>query len=152
MPIPTQEPKGNTNDFHTERQWQKKFFAMGKKCYYCEKPLTLNDATKDHRTPRCRGGSSRISNIVPACLPCNQKKAWRTEGEFREAYESLSTNPQVRASIDKSKPTTITYPEENLEFVHSHRLLAQLRREEKPGSWAWRNPAPRRIDDNERYF
>src|SRR5258708_10520551 len=41
---------------HTVREWQIKFFAMGAKCYYCETPLLLKDAEREHRTPKCRGG------------------------------------------------------------------------------------------------
>jgi len=137
----TQEPKQNPKDFHTEREWQKKFFAMGAKCYYCGVRLMLNDATKDHRLPRCRGGSSNIRNIVPACLPCNQKKSWRTEGEFREAYPSLSTNPQDRVGINKSKPTELPDQSTSYEFIHNPQLLAQLRKEEQSVSWAWTHPA-----------
>lgn len=41
-------------------------------CAYCGAtgvPLNI-----DHLRPRSRGGSNRISNLVPACVPCNQAK------------------------------------------------------------------------------
>ncbi|WP_246886544.1 RNA-guided endonuclease IscB [Streptomyces sp. GESEQ-4] len=41
-------------------------------CAYCDAtgvPLNI-----DHLRPRSRGGSSRISNLVLACVPCNQSK------------------------------------------------------------------------------
>lgn len=44
----------------------------GRACAYCDArdvPLNL-----DHVDPRARGGSSRISNLAVACIPCNQKK------------------------------------------------------------------------------
>jgi hypothetical protein len=48
------------------------FAKWGRKCAYCDKenvPLNL-----DHVRPRCNGGSDRLSNLVPACIPCNQRK------------------------------------------------------------------------------
>src|ERR1700727_1978988 len=68
--------------YHTRYEWLQKFKECGRKCYYCEVPLAPGFTTKDHLTPLCRGGSDRIDNIVPACKPCNQMKAWRTEDEF----------------------------------------------------------------------
>ncbi|MFI1359451.1 RNA-guided endonuclease IscB [Streptomyces sp. NPDC020898] len=42
-------------------------------CAYCDATgLPLNI---DHLRPRSRGGSSRISNLVLACAPCNQAKS-----------------------------------------------------------------------------
>lgn len=41
-------------------------------CAYCDAtgvPLNI-----EHLTPRSRGGSNRISNLVPACVPCNRAK------------------------------------------------------------------------------
>lgn len=143
MPDDTQEPKANPKNSHTEQEWQKKFFAMDAKCHYCGKGLSLKEATRDHRTPKCRGGSDRIWNIVPACLPCNQKKGWRTEAEFLRARpvfdqerKALSTNPQPRPAIDKPKPCTLSGEEMN-----EPGLLKKLTFERERVSWAWRNPA-----------
>lgn len=49
-------------------------------CAYCgatDVPLNI-----DHVQPRARGGSDRVSNLVLACVPCNEKKAARTVEEF----------------------------------------------------------------------
>ena len=54
--------------------------SLGRTCVYCQKtdvPLEL-----DHLLPRSRGGSNRVSNLAPACHPCNQKKGNRTAAEF----------------------------------------------------------------------
>lgn len=48
------------------------FEKWGRKCVYCgaeDKVLNL-----DHVHPRARGGSNRISNLVPSCIKCNQAK------------------------------------------------------------------------------
>lgn len=48
---------------------------QGGRCFYCDKPLTLNRSTFDHRIPVSKGGSNQVSNLVVACVPCNQEKA-----------------------------------------------------------------------------
>ncbi|MGH9169101.1 MAG: HNH endonuclease, partial [Acidimicrobiia bacterium] len=37
------------------------------RCTYCPRPAT----TADHVVPVSRGGSHALSNLVPACGPCN---------------------------------------------------------------------------------
>ncbi|MET8051691.1 RNA-guided endonuclease IscB [Streptosporangium sp. NPDC005286] len=52
----------------------------GRACAYCGAcgvPLNL-----DHLPPRSRGGSDRLSNLVVACIPCNQAKAATLVEEF----------------------------------------------------------------------
>ena len=52
-------------------------------CAYCDaKHLPL---TKDHVLARIHGGSNRISNLVLACLPCNQRKGSLPVAEFLKA-------------------------------------------------------------------
>ena len=43
----------------------------------------LLTATRDHKTPKSRGGGSG-DNIVLACQPCNTDKGDLTEEEYRE--------------------------------------------------------------------
>ncbi|WP_121187874.1 RNA-guided endonuclease IscB [Nocardiopsis sp. Huas11] len=48
---------------------------FGRACVYCgvmNTPLNI-----DHVRPRSRGGTDRVSNLVLACVPCNQAKADR---------------------------------------------------------------------------
>lgn len=54
-------------------------------CAYCRKSGPLQP---DHRIPLVRGGTHYISNILPACPPCNTRKGRLTEEEFR-AREGL---------------------------------------------------------------
>jgi hypothetical protein len=120
---------------HTKLQWLKKF-AAHPFCHYCKVPLTANTATKDHLTPTCRGGSDKIANIVPSCLPCNQRKTWRTEAEFIAVRPMLSTQPRPHAAL--SLPRPIPSLEERL---NEPGLLNKLVNEREQVSWAWRNPA-----------
>jgi len=53
---------------------------FGRACVYCGTtgvPLNI-----DHVHPRSRGGSDRVSNLVLACIPCNQAKGSRPVEEF----------------------------------------------------------------------
>jgi 5-methylcytosine-specific restriction endonuclease McrA len=62
---------------------KKRLSNQGWKCYYCEQPLAIEDATLDHLTPIIRGGLSDGSNLVVACGGCNLSKGDATEGEYR---------------------------------------------------------------------
>jgi 5-methylcytosine-specific restriction endonuclease McrA len=44
-------------------------------CQYCHKNIKFSLATKDHVSPRSKGGVNYDSNIVLACKKCNNKKA-----------------------------------------------------------------------------
>jgi hypothetical protein len=53
---------------------------FGRTCLYCgatNTPLNI-----DHVHPRSRGGSDRVSNLVLACIPCNQAKSNQPVEEF----------------------------------------------------------------------
>jgi hypothetical protein len=116
---------------HTERQWQGKFFRCGMRCFYCLKPLTLQEATKEHLTPQARGGADTIDNIVPACKACNEKKGDMTEPEFRttfsKAFEILTRVGAAEREMSLS--------------MRDEPSLDHLRSEAESISWAWRNPA-----------
>lgn len=47
-------------------------------CHYCGGVAT----TRDHMTPKSKGGSGGPGNLVPACLPCNQRKGQMGYREF----------------------------------------------------------------------
>jgi 5-methylcytosine-specific restriction endonuclease McrA len=52
----------------------------GRQCAYCDAqdvPLNI-----DHIQPKSAGGSNRVSNLVLACIPCNQKKGSRSIESF----------------------------------------------------------------------
>ncbi|MCY9783953.1 RNA-guided endonuclease IscB [Nocardiopsis sp. EMB25] len=69
--------QGTLHGFEVREYLLAKF---GRTCVYCgatNTPLNL-----DHVHPRSKGGSDRVSNLVLACVPCNQAKANRTVEEF----------------------------------------------------------------------
>ncbi len=52
-------------------------------CLYCQRPVTVHNATWEHIIPRAWGGHSLDLNVVLACEPCNNAKS---------AIESLISN------------------------------------------------------------
>lgn len=52
-------------------------------CTYCGKRITNpDDFTQDHQTPLSRHGKTELSNLVPACMHCNQEKGMLTADEY----------------------------------------------------------------------
>ena len=55
----------------------------GRKCWYCQTPFkSFHEVEVDHVVPRSRGGSSKMSNLAIACIPCNRAKGDRSLNEF----------------------------------------------------------------------
>ena len=50
-------------------------------CGYCGDSFSKHDLTRDHVTPKSKGGEDSWTNLVTACKPCNHKKAARTPSE-----------------------------------------------------------------------
>ncbi|ADI06973.1 HNH endonuclease domain protein [Streptomyces bingchenggensis BCW-1] len=71
---------------------------FGRACAYCgitEVPLNI-----DHVHPRSRGGSDRISNLVTACIPCNETKSNRSVQEFvRDKTKLAKILAQAKAPL-----------------------------------------------------
>ena len=56
----------------TAPQWRAIIIAYKSRCAYCG--VKQKKLTQDHVTPLSRGGFHAASNVVPACLSCNQHK------------------------------------------------------------------------------
>lgn len=54
----------------------------GPECWACHTPLNHTTATRDHLLPQMRNGSNDITNVAPACAPCNHRKGNRTPLEW----------------------------------------------------------------------
>jgi 5-methylcytosine-specific restriction endonuclease McrA len=57
----------------------------GRLCHYCRCVMSGSrnrQRTIDHRVPKSKGGTNRLSNLVFACGACNRKKGDMTEAEF----------------------------------------------------------------------
>jgi len=125
--LPRTQKKWKEN--HTAWEWLWAF-GLSPYCHYCEIPLTLKTATKDHLTPTSRGGSNLIENIVPCCLPCNQAKGTYTEEEYwvllSTKISDANTNPNLKTALEDS--------------ADEHGLLKRVTKEREQVSWAWKNP------------
>lgn len=62
----------------------------GHRCGYC----AGRASTVDHVIPRCQGGSSAWSNLVAACLDCNQRKGGRTPEQAGMKLERSIQSPR----------------------------------------------------------
>lgn len=78
----------------------------GRKCKYCECDLIFTDeienyeerllkgdrfpnlGTLDHVTPRSRGGSNRLENLVLCCLTCNSSKGNRAAPKLAQKVKN----------------------------------------------------------------
>jgi 5-methylcytosine-specific restriction endonuclease McrA len=60
------------------------------RCQYCSRKISTAEFTLDHVVPRCKGGKTSWTNLVTACLTCNQRKGNRS---VREAGFRLRTEP-----------------------------------------------------------
>lgn len=58
----------------TRRRITKILDLHGWFCYICLVKLTLDTATLDHYIPSGKGGGSKIKNLRPCCVLCNQVK------------------------------------------------------------------------------
>jgi 5-methylcytosine-specific restriction endonuclease McrA len=64
-----------TNDL-TDAQWEERVAEFNGYCAYCLQPMDA--VSMDHMTPIVKGGGNTLSNVIPCCLSCNQKKHTRT--------------------------------------------------------------------------
>lgn len=63
-----------------DRAWAK---ANGV-CYYCNVAVTRETGTVDHVMPKSAGGKRKPSNLVIACVPCNDRKANKSATKWVE--------------------------------------------------------------------
>jgi 5-methylcytosine-specific restriction endonuclease McrA len=94
---------------------------FGRTCIYCgatDTPLNI-----DHVHPRSKGGSDRVSNLVLACISCNQAKGnlpveefapavaaqikARAKAPLRDAAAVQSTRRALRRALDLRGPTHV---------------------------------------------
>lgn len=72
---------------HTIEEWRAKLDEYDGRCAYCDEPAT----GRDHVVPLSKGGSDWITNVVPACNPCNAGKANRPLKEWMNSGQAESS-------------------------------------------------------------
>jgi len=93
--IAAQHPEGLSAPLRQERFWLKihradAWRAQSRRCKYCAEPITLRQATADHRVAKKNGGMTSSENVSAACAPCNVAKHHMPEKAFQRAIR----NPQ----------------------------------------------------------
>lgn len=80
------------------------FFPQPFTCFFCSKALTSTEITMDHLVPQCIVKDTRAENLVPACKPCNVKKADRmpTNQEMARLRE-IHRQHAARTSIESKR-------------------------------------------------
>ena len=71
------------------------------RCQYCAKRFREGQLTLDHVIPRSKGGSSRWTNVVAACKPCNQEKRDYLVENAPVSLIRRPTRPTYRSIIKK---------------------------------------------------
>jgi 5-methylcytosine-specific restriction endonuclease McrA len=66
----------------------------GGKCQYCERHVARHEATYDHVLPRALGGLTTWTNIVIACVACNQRKGGKTPEQAGMKLRNLPVKPK----------------------------------------------------------
>jgi 5-methylcytosine-specific restriction enzyme A len=67
--------------------WKALLTRFNCRCAYCGQALTETNRSLDHSIPLIRGGTNDLSNLVPSCLRCNQRKNRLTAEEFRRSFQ-----------------------------------------------------------------
>jgi 5-methylcytosine-specific restriction endonuclease McrA len=77
----------------------------GGRCVYCGNPVTFQEATKDHRVPKSKGGGNFKYNLLLACKDCNQYKGDNINDRVVHEYignrikQLIDKNPYLKQRI-----------------------------------------------------
>ncbi len=83
------------SDF-TAQDWRELLEEFNGMCAYCG--ISGVSLEREHVIPLARGGAHTKANIVPACPPCNRRKATQTGAEFLERLGREMVNDKRRAT------------------------------------------------------
>lgn len=80
------------NKGSAKRQFRQSIrYSWGGMCAYCR---SKRATTLDHVKPKCKGGNSLRSNLIPACVDCNHSKGsevnWVAWFEKQEFYNKIA--------------------------------------------------------------
>jgi 5-methylcytosine-specific restriction endonuclease McrA len=71
-------------------EWKHLLRRFRYRCAYCGTKLTKRNRSLDHVVPLLRGGTNDITNLVPSCLRCNQRKNVQS---VEECKKSITLRP-----------------------------------------------------------
>ena len=73
---------------YRQNLWQYLLDRDAHTCQYCNGSSSDNYLTKEHKTPKCQGGSDSPNNLCVACNTCNQDKSGRNQEQYLSALKS----------------------------------------------------------------
>lgn len=93
----------------TTNVWIELCRAFENRCAYCGIESTAEALTVDHFDPLSRGGRHELSNILPACWPCNSKKGVKII-DVRPTPGAPIWSPLPRYDLDEPAPPAPLVP------------------------------------------
>lgn len=92
-----------TSSSEARRKWKQSIKEhWNYKCAYCGDDTNL---TLDHITPKTKGGTDRITNLVCACAKCNKSKGHQYWADWYLAQDFFTTE-KLSAIIEWQKQIT----------------------------------------------
>jgi 5-methylcytosine-specific restriction endonuclease McrA len=84
------------------------FIKFDRRCAYCETRI-VGQPEPDHLVPLSKGGSNSITNILPACRPCNLSKQSMSLSEWAACRERRGRPPVTTSwAIDDPRVQHLT--------------------------------------------
>lgn len=88
------------------------FRSTSGRCHICRRSLAYNNYGRvgapgawevDHSVPQAKGGTDRLSNLKPACIPCNRAKQDRSTASARalHGFSRAPLSTDARAQMRK---------------------------------------------------
>jgi 5-methylcytosine-specific restriction endonuclease McrA len=74
-------------------------YISRKKCCWCKKPLSIEEATLEHLVPRCYGGTNELGNLTLACYECNNRRGNLISGKYATLVERSCDFPLLLNSV-----------------------------------------------------
>ncbi|MHB1764733.1 MAG: HNH endonuclease [Gammaproteobacteria bacterium] len=73
------------------------------RCYYCGFDLNANPLEYgiDHKTPKNKGGTNDMGNLVLCCRKCNSVKGTLTDTQYIDLLAYLKDKPEVFENLYK---------------------------------------------------
>ncbi|MCP4934771.1 MAG: HNH endonuclease [bacterium] len=92
------------------------FRRDGHTCMYCLEQMPDRRLTRDHVMPRSRGGADVWTNVVTACMACNQRKGARTPEEANMRLYAVPYTPGYAEWLILRNRTILT---DQMEFLRA---------------------------------
>lgn len=83
--------------------------AIGKKCFYCRKKLTLESISADHGISVKNGGKSNLFNMRLICKECNRAKGDFNEDFFGQMIKLAEEFDEAKNLLNKLRRASLVF-------------------------------------------